>query len=67
MLFFWAWRQPSFDTDDIVVLSKTRSPNAGHIIAQERWHSARAITGLLLLASGCVIQLGLVWTDKRTA
>jgi hypothetical protein len=65
MLFFWSWPQPSFDTEDVFGIGP--STNARQIIAQKKWHSARALIGLSLLSVGCAIQLGLVWTDKRTA
>jgi hypothetical protein len=64
LLFFFAWPQPSFETYDVFGIGPSAS--AQQIIAQKRWYSVSAVTGLLFLLTGCGIQLGLIWTDKRT-
>ena len=61
ILFFWAWPQPLFFTDDL--LSTGRSEHADEIASQKRSHSARAMTGLALLVAGCCIQVALVWAE----
>ena len=58
MLFFWAWPQPSFDTENL--LSVGEAQNAREIASHKRWHSTRALVGLGFLAVGYGIQISMV-------
>ena len=63
LLFFWAWPQPSFETEDILAVGP--SANARQIISQKHQYSARAAIGLACLLAGCGIQIYLVWAKME--
>lgn len=65
MLFFWAWPQPDFFTENLLSLGEAK--NAKEIVSHKRWHSVRAGAGLSLLAIGYGIQITIVLCAGRSA
>lgn len=64
LLFFWAWPQPNFDTENLLSIGEAQ--HAKEIIAQKRWQSARALVGLGLLGTGYAVQFTLIFVGVTT-
>ncbi len=65
VLFFWAWPQPTFDTENLLSIGEAQ--NAKAIVSQKRHHSTRALIGLSLLGVGYGIQITIVLFAGRSA
>ena len=63
MLFFWAWPQPAFETEEFMVSGA--HPDEVKVLSQKRWHSARALGGLGFIFIGYGLQLWVVLVHGR--